>query len=48
MIRLTGHGGSGKTTALILLATRLAVHDSARVLVLTFHILLPLHETSGA
>ncbi len=37
MIRLTGHGGSGKTTALMLLATRLAVHNGARVLVLTFH-----------
>ena len=42
LIRLTGHGGSGKTTALILLATRLATHDNARVLVLTFH-----HALSG-
>ncbi len=36
-IRLAGHGGSGKTTALILLATRLATHYNARVLILTFH-----------
>lgn len=37
MIRLAGHGGSGKTTALVLLATRLATQYGARVLVLTFH-----------
>lgn len=36
-IRLAGHGGSGKTTALLLLATRLATHYGARVLILTFH-----------
>ncbi len=37
MIRLAGHGGSGKTTALVLLATRLATQYRARVIVLTFH-----------
>ena len=36
-IRLTGHGGSGKTTAIVLLATRLAAQYDARVIVLTFH-----------
>jgi hypothetical protein len=36
-IRLTGHGGSGKTTTLALLAKRLAQIDEARVLILTFH-----------
>ena len=36
-IRLAGHGGSGKTTALVLLATRLATQYDARVIVLTFH-----------
>ena len=36
-IRLTGHGGSGKTTALVLLATRLATQHNARVFILTFH-----------
>jgi hypothetical protein len=36
-IRLSGRGGSGKTTALALLANRLATVYSGRVLVLTFH-----------
>ena len=36
-IRLAGHGGSGKTTALVLLATRLAAQYDAQVIVLTFH-----------
>jgi hypothetical protein len=36
-IRLAGHGGSGKTTALILLATRLASMHGGRVLFLTYH-----------
>ena len=36
-IRLAGHGGSGKTTALALLAVRLAGVHGARVLILTFH-----------
>lgn len=36
-IRLAGHGGSGKTTALVLLATRLATQYGARVIVLAFH-----------
>ncbi len=37
MVRVAGHGGSGKTTALTLLASRLADGFGARVLVLTFH-----------
>jgi hypothetical protein len=37
IIRLAGHGGSGKTTALTLLAARLASVYSGRVLILTFH-----------
>jgi hypothetical protein len=37
LIRLAGHGGSGKTTALTLLAARLATVYSGRVLILTFH-----------
>ena len=36
-IRLTGRGGSGKTTTLALLAKRLASVQQARVLILTFH-----------
>ncbi|MBD5654073.1 MAG: hypothetical protein IAI50_02690, partial [Candidatus Eremiobacteraeota bacterium] len=36
-IRLTGRGGSGKTTTLALLAKRLALINGERVLVLTFH-----------
>jgi hypothetical protein len=36
-IHLSGHGGSGKTTALVLLATRLATRYHARVLILSFH-----------
>jgi hypothetical protein len=36
-IRLAGRGGSGKTTALALLAKRLATLEGGRVLVLTFH-----------
>jgi len=36
-IRLAGRGGSGKTTALALLAKRLATLEGSRVLVLTFH-----------
>jgi hypothetical protein len=36
-IRLAGHGGSGKTTALILLAIRLALLHGGRVLFLTYH-----------
>ena len=36
-IRLAGHGGSGKTTALILLATRLVTHHGGRVVILTYH-----------
>jgi hypothetical protein len=37
LIRLAGHGGCGKTTALTLLAARLATAYGGRVLVLTFH-----------
>jgi len=37
LIRIAGHGGSGKTTALTLLASRLAGGYGARVLVLSFH-----------
>lgn len=37
MIRLAGRGGSGKTTALALLANRLATLHGSRVLFLTFH-----------
>jgi hypothetical protein len=37
LVRIAGHGGSGKTTALTLLATRLAGVYSRRVLILTFH-----------
>jgi hypothetical protein len=37
MIRITGHGGSGKTTTLALLAKRLATIGGERVLILTFH-----------
>lgn len=36
-IRLAGHGGSGKTTTLVLLATRLAAHHDRRVAILSFH-----------
>ncbi len=36
-IRLTGRGGSGKTTTLALLAKRLALVNGERVLILTFH-----------
>jgi hypothetical protein len=36
-IRLTGRGGSGKTTTLALLAKRLASVNGERVLILTFH-----------
>jgi len=36
-IRLTGRGGSGKTTTLALLAKRLALVNGERVLMLTFH-----------
>lgn len=36
-IRLAGRGGSGKTTALAILAKRLATLEGGRVLVLTFH-----------
>lgn len=36
-IRIAGRGGSGKTTALALLAKRLATLEGGRVLVLTFH-----------
>jgi hypothetical protein len=37
MIRITGRGGSGKTTTLALLAKRLATIGGERVLILTFH-----------
>lgn len=37
LVRVAGHGGSGKTTALTLLASRLAGGFGARVLVLSFH-----------
>ena len=37
MIRLTGRGGSGKTTTLALLAKHLATVGGERVLILTFH-----------
>ena len=36
-IRLAGHGGSGKTTALVLLASRLASMHGGRVILLTYH-----------
>jgi hypothetical protein len=36
-IRITGRGGSGKTTTLALLAKRLATIDGDRVLILTFY-----------
>jgi hypothetical protein len=36
-IRLTGRGGSGKTTTLALLAKRLASIEGERVLILTYH-----------
>jgi energy-coupling factor transporter ATP-binding protein EcfA2 len=36
-IRIAGHGGCGKTTALTMLAARLATAHGGRVLVLTFH-----------
>jgi hypothetical protein len=37
LIRLTGRGGSGKTTTLALLAKHLAIVGGERVLILTFH-----------
>ncbi len=36
-VRLAGHGGTGKTTALVLLAKHLAAVGGRRVLILTFH-----------
>jgi hypothetical protein len=37
LVRIAGHGGSGKTTALTLLAAQLAGVYGRRVLILTFH-----------
>ena len=36
-VRLAGHGGTGKTTALVLLAKHLAALGGSRVMILTFH-----------
>jgi hypothetical protein len=37
LVRLTGHGGTGKTSALVLLSKHLAAVEGRRVLLLTFH-----------